>query len=179
MAQARKPLTPRDRARLTERASLEQGDSGPAGFRFTPERHRLTPEQCVQANQLLRKAERTRPIREQTKRALRIAGIVSAVKRGAVGNSRFGRSLHAHRGGRVMRLHGLHILRAIAPIGCLAAMVARECRQAAAYFDAIGEVLPIGTQPAPAHDVQAQHIQSLTLTWEAAQQPAQRDRLSW
>ncbi|HEY5871272.1 MAG TPA: hypothetical protein VI542_37830, partial [Candidatus Tectomicrobia bacterium] len=147
-------------------------------FRFTEARHHLTPEQCVQANQLLRKAERTRPIREQANMALRIAGIVSAVRRGAVGNGRFGRRLHGKRGGRVMQRHGLHILREIAPIGHLAARLAYERRQAAAYFDATGEVLPIGAQPtAP---MEQQRIQDMTTLWEEQQwQMQQAERLKW
>jgi hypothetical protein len=174
---SRTPLTPRDRSRLTERASPGLGTSGSVGFRFTEARHGLTPEQCVHANQLLRKAERTRPIREQAKMALRIAGIVSAVKRGAVGNSRFGRSLHAHRGERVMRLHGLHILREIAPIGHLAAQIAREKRVAQAHWERTGEVLPLGAKPAPSQE--AQHIQDLITAWEGQQWQNQRDFLSW
>jgi hypothetical protein len=65
----------------------------------------------------------------QFRRALRIGGIISAVKGGRVGDAHFGYQLHGHRGGNVMRDHALHHLRTIAPLGARAAQAAREGRQ--------------------------------------------------
>jgi hypothetical protein len=62
----------------------------------------LTPEQCRVAEHLLARANQRRPLRgehRQQRQALRIGGIVSAVKRGVVNDSRWGRSMHAKRGG--------------------------------------------------------------------------------
>jgi len=95
--------------------SVELDSNEQVGFAFTPQRHGLLPEQCRTANQLLRRRDRESPIRgtskqAQFRRALRVAGIVSAVKGGRVGNSHFGHKLHGHRGGRIMALHGAPIL---------------------------------------------------------------------
>ena len=51
------------------------------------------------------------------RRALRIAGIVSAVKRGVVGNSRWGWSMLARRGGQTLARHALDHLRRISALG--------------------------------------------------------------
>ena len=109
----------------------------------------LTPAQAAEANRLLARANHLRPIRGRNAReryARRIGGIKSAVLGGRVLNSHFGRSLHGHRGGRVMKLHGLHLLRAIAPRGAQAAKAARERKKAQAHFDHTGEVLPLETE---------------------------------
>ena len=121
----------------------------PVGFHFIPRRHGLTLEQCRLATQLLRRANRERPITARGKRgqflkALRIAGVVSAVKGGRVGNSHFGYSLHGHRGGNVMRDHALHHLRAISPRGRHAAQAARERKKALQHWERTGQVLPLG-----------------------------------
>ena len=103
----------------------------PVGY-FGPQ-HGLTPAQAWIANQRLARANCLRPIRgrnAQQRYAVRIGGIISAVLCGRVGNSAFGRSLHGHRGGRVMAMHALHHLRAIAPLGRQAAQAAREGRKA-------------------------------------------------
>jgi hypothetical protein len=89
--------------------------SAPLGGWFTPARHGLTLEQCRVANRLLRQRNQAQPIRGASpqarfRRAQRHAGILSAVKNGRVGNSHFGYRLHGHRGGRVMAMHGAHIL---------------------------------------------------------------------
>jgi hypothetical protein len=106
----------------------------PVGFWFSPARHGLSVEQCRTANQLLRRRNQEHPIRGMSKqaqfrRALRIAGILSAVKGGRVGDPHFGYRLHGHRGGNVMRDHALHHLRTIAPRRRQAAQAAREGRQ--------------------------------------------------
>jgi hypothetical protein len=122
--------------RRAKRASTVEVDTHEAvGFRFTPGRHGLTLEQCRLANQVLRRRNQEQPIRGMSKqaqfrRALRIAGIISAVKGDRVGDAHFGYRLHGHRGGNVMRDHALHHLRAIAPLGARAAQAAREGRQA-------------------------------------------------
>src|SRR5262245_40165224 len=122
---SRTPLTQKKRAQLTEHpragGSLELASAGPVGLRFTEARHGLTPAQCVQANQRLRHLERARPIWEQGARgnalcALRIAGIISSVKGGRVGNRRWGKRMMGKRAGKVMALHGLAHLRQWSPI---------------------------------------------------------------
>ena len=177
----RTPLTERDRARLTERASLEVGPR-PVGFRFSAVRHGLTAAQVRQANQRLRYLAQARPIqargaRWQAKMALRCAGILSSVKGNRLGNRRWGKRMMGKRAGKVMALHGLQHLRAIAPIGRLAAMVEREKRAAEAYFDEHGEVLPIGKEPAATPE--QQRIRHLEEAWEAQQWQQQTDRLRW
>ncbi len=87
--------------------SVELDSNEQVGFAFTPQRHGLLPEQCRTANQLLRRRDRESPIRgtskqAQFRRALRVAGIVSAVKGGRVGNSHFGHKLHGHRGAHIL-----------------------------------------------------------------------------
>ena len=154
------------------RTSSTLAASGPHALPFTPDRHHLTWPQCQLATKLLARAEARRPFTgspEQVRfrRALRIAGILSAVKRGVVGNSRFGRSLQGHHGGNVMRDHASSHLRQWSPVASLAARIARECRQAAAYFDATGEVLPIGAKPT--ESVEAQHLRTIQELWEAEQ----------
>ena len=164
-------------------SSLGQGARAPLASHFSPERHNLTEEECREANQLLRKAERERPLRGDSRQvrfrhALRCAGIVSAVKRQVLGNSAFGRSLHAHRGGNVMRDHGLHILLANAPRGAEASKVAREKRTAQEHWEATGEILMPGMKPAPSKE--AQRIQDLTALWEEQQwQTQQLEHLRW
>jgi hypothetical protein len=162
--------------------SLEQAASSPIGFVFSEARHGLSPAQCRQANALLRKLERTRPIREsgargQAKMALRVAGIVSAARRQVIGRSAFGYALHAHRGGNVMRDHGLHILRVQAPRGYQAMLQSRERKLAQAHYEQTGEPLPIGAQPTPSPE--AQRIQDLIEAWEGQQWQSQRDYLRW
>src|SRR5262249_51023942 len=95
---------------------------------FGPQ-HGLTPAQAWQAQQLLNRANRLRPLRgpdAQARFALRMGGIIAAVKSGRVGNSAFGRKLHGHRGGNVMARHALYHLRRIAPLGSQAAAAKRQ-----------------------------------------------------
>jgi hypothetical protein len=183
---ARTPLTDAKRRQLTEHrkrgGSLNLDSHRPIGFAFDEQRHQLSPEQCRQANALLRILERTRPIRErgdrwQAQMALRVAGILSAVRRGAIGNSRLGHALLGHRGGRVMALHAPDHLRAISPLGCLARAVNRERTQAEQYYEEHGEPLPVGVSPTetPAEA----RVRSLVKQWEAAQQLAHHDRWQW
>ena len=89
--------------------------------------------QAWEAQQLLNRANRLRPLRgpdAQARFALRMGGIIAAVKGGRVGNSAFGRKLHGHRGGKVMARHALHHLRAIAPLGSQAAAAKRQAQKA-------------------------------------------------
>jgi hypothetical protein len=93
----------------------------------------LTPTQAWEAQQLLNRANRLRPLRgpdAQARFALRLAGIIAAVKGGRVGNNAFGRKLHGHRGGKVMARHALPHLRAIAPLGSQAAAAKRQGQHA-------------------------------------------------
>src|SRR5262245_24021552 len=103
----------------------------PKGY-FGPQ-HGLTPAQAWEAQQLLNRANRLRPLRgpdAHARFALRLGGIIAAVKSGRVGNSAFGRQLHGHRGGKVMARHALHHLRRIAPLGSQAAAAKRQGKQA-------------------------------------------------
>ena len=96
-------------------------------------KHGLTPAQAWDAQQLLNRANRLRPLRgpdAQARFALRMAGIIAAVKGGRVGNSAFGRKLHGHRGGKVMARWGVRHLRAIAPLGSQAAAAKRQEKKA-------------------------------------------------
>jgi hypothetical protein len=107
--------------------TVESAAKYPVGH-FGPE-HGLTPAQAWDAQQLLNRANRLRPLRgadAQARSALRKAGIIAAVKQGRVGNSAWGRHMHGKRGGKVMARWGLRHLRAIAPLGSQAAAAKRR-----------------------------------------------------
>ena len=129
--QPQRPMTRTQRARLSafiatkrqtgrrtrRRTSPGLGASGPVGLPFTPARHNLTQAQCRLAIWLLERANRRRPLtgtrqQIQFRYALRVAGIVSSVKAGRVGNSAWGRSMLAKQGGLAMARHAPHILKA-------------------------------------------------------------------
>ena len=178
----RTPLTPRDRSRLTERASPELVTSGPIGFRFTEARHGLTPAQVVQANRLLRRLERTRPILEkgsrwQAKMGLRIAGIVSSVKGGRIGSSGWGHRMLATQGGLAMARHAPHVLRANALRASEAARAAKERREAETYYETHGVPLPIGMKPTDT--MEQQRLQALNELWEHSQWAQHNEYLRW
>jgi len=106
---------------LSEPSAGETADRAahyPVGH-FGP-KHGLTPAQAWDAQQLLNRANRRRPLRgpdAQARFALRMAGIIAAVKGGRVGNSAFGRKLHGHRGGKVMARWGYVISERLRPWG--------------------------------------------------------------
>jgi hypothetical protein len=107
----------RTQYRTRRRTSPGLGASGPVGLPFTPARHGLTWAQCRLATWLLERANQRRPLtgarqQVQFRYALRIAGIVSSVKAGRVGNSAWGRAMLATRGGLAMAKHAPHILKA-------------------------------------------------------------------
>ncbi len=109
IAQKRRARREQERAarRAKRTTSLELEVYEPIGFHFNPRRHDLTLEQCRAASALLHRRDRESPIRgtskqAQFRRALRVAGIVSAVKGGRVGNSHFGHKLHGHRGAHIL-----------------------------------------------------------------------------
>src|SRR6266568_495415 len=160
------PMTHKQRARLSafirrkrqashrthRRTSPGLDAASPLGLPFTPERHPgLTWEQCRLATRLLERANQRRPLtgtsqQVRFRRALRIAGIVSSIKAGRVGNSAWGRSQLARKGGNTMRDHALHHLRAIAPLGHRAAKAARERQQALEVWEQTGQVLSLEEQ---------------------------------
>jgi hypothetical protein len=115
----------------SEAQPVESAAKYPVGH-FGPE-HGLTPAQAWDAQQLLNRANRLRPLRgpdAQARSALRKAGIIVAVKQGRVGNSAWGRHMHGKRGGKVMARWGLRHLRAIAPLGSQAAAAKRQGKKA-------------------------------------------------
>ena len=113
---------------------------------FFDGRHSLTPAQVWEANRLLAKADRERPIRgknAQERHARRVAGVLVAVRHGKVGNAQWGRSMLAKRGGNVLRDHAKSHLRAIARRGGEAAKAARANKKAVAHWEKTSEVLPL------------------------------------
>ena len=80
-----------------------------AGRDYTGERRLSERERAAFERQLsarLRLAERERGPLTGVRLAARVAGILSALRRGAVGNRAFGYALHAHHGAKVKRMHG-------------------------------------------------------------------------
>jgi hypothetical protein len=92
---------------------------------FGPE-HRLTPAQAWQAEQILRAKPPFRGRHKQQKEAARIRGIAVSVRSGRVGNSGWGRSMLATKGGNALRNHAPLHLQRIAPLGARAAQAKRE-----------------------------------------------------
>jgi hypothetical protein len=86
----------------------------PAGH-FGPE-HGLTPEQAWVADKLSAKKQLERPF-EGFQFAMRVGGIVSAIKRGLVGDSRWGREMLAKRGGHALARQAPQHLNAISQRG--------------------------------------------------------------
>jgi len=124
---------------------------GPVEVPFIPERHGLTQAQCRLAIWLLERANQRRPLtgtsqQVQFRYALRVAGIVSSVKAGRVGNSAWGRFMLATKGGNALKAHALRHLQAIAPLGHRAAKAARERQQAQQLWEETGQVLPVAEQ---------------------------------
>jgi hypothetical protein len=78
---------------------------------FGPQ-HGLTIEQAWLANQLLDRANRRQPLTDLHRYNLRLAGIISSIRGGRVGNARWGRQMLARRGGLAMARHAPHILKA-------------------------------------------------------------------
>ncbi|OAI49317.1 hypothetical protein AYO43_03185 [Nitrospira sp. SCGC AG-212-E16] len=120
----------------------DSADSYSVGH-FGPQ-HGLTPGQAWVAQHLLNRANQLRPIQGSSRsvrfrRALRIAGIVSAVKRGTVGNSHWGRSMLARRGGQTLARHALDHFRRISPLGVRAKAMNQMSRDEQIAF-AVAEV---------------------------------------
>ena len=176
---ARKRMTDDRNAR--RRTSPDLGVSRQARLVFSPAKHGLSWAQCQVAARLLARANQQRPLtgspkRVQFLRSLRIAGILSSVKGNRVGNRRWGKRMMGKRAGKVMRDHALAHLRSYAPIAHLAAMVAKERREAQVYYETHGEPLPLGKEPAATQE--EQHLRTIQDLWEAAQWQKQIDRLS-
>jgi len=92
---------------LAETATDPSADYG--GGHFGPE-HRLSPQQARVAEHLLRTKPPFRGRHKQQREAARIRGIASSVRLGRVGNSGWGRSMLATKGGLAMANHAPHIL---------------------------------------------------------------------
>jgi hypothetical protein len=78
-------------------------------------RHGLTPKEVALAEALWRRANRLRPIdstshRGRCRLSLRMGGIISPIRRGTAGNSKWGRQLQGHHGGKTMAMHNLATL---------------------------------------------------------------------
>src|SRR5215510_10231853 len=97
-----------EQRRRSSSSEVDGDDSYPVGH--FDRRHGLTIEEAWLANTLLARANRRRRLTDPFRYSLRVAGVVSAVKRGAVGNSSWGRSMLAKRGGLAMKCHAPHIL---------------------------------------------------------------------
>jgi hypothetical protein len=117
-------------------ASLELGsdtlDDAPTDPRarypvghFGPE-HGLNPQQAWQAEQILRAKPAFHGPHRQQREAARIRGIAVSVRTGKVGNSGWGRSMLATKGGNALRNHAPMHLHALAQLGTKAAQMARE-----------------------------------------------------
>jgi hypothetical protein len=108
------PHIPRSRATRSSEPSCDVEDDAYPVSHFAPQ-HGLTPAQVWEAERRLARADRLRPIDTRSYRGLlrwrlRLAGIVSAVKSGRVGNAKWGREMLATRGGLAMKCHAPHIL---------------------------------------------------------------------
>ena len=124
------PAVPRPRAR------------SPQG-RFGAPRYGLTPEQAWLAETLLRQKRPFRGPHKQQREAARIRGILNAVRKGYVNNRKWGRSMLGRMGGKAMRDHALHHLRAIASKGGQAKRDGRTKKLALAHWEQHGEPLPL------------------------------------
>jgi hypothetical protein len=122
---ASRPAIPRKRARQAppERYMSDQYAVG----QFGPQ-HGLTPEQAWLADRLLAEKQRDRPLRG-CYLALRMGGIVSAVKGGRIRNSRWGRLMLATRGGRMLARKAPDHLRRISERGVLARRFRADMRR--------------------------------------------------
>lgn len=94
--------------------------------------HGLSPAQVQLAQQCLtlaihRRRKEARPCKGPWMAAM-VAGVISPVKSGRVGNSSWGWRMHGKRGGLAMARHALHHLRAIAPAGGRASALSRTRR---------------------------------------------------
>jgi hypothetical protein len=108
------------------------GETDYAGGTFGPQ-HGLTPQQAWIAQQRLtraleRRRREGRPWKGPWLAAI-IAGVVSSVKAGRVGNAAWGWTMHGRRGGLTIARHAPHHLRAIAAAGARASVIARARRR--------------------------------------------------
>ncbi len=107
-----KPLRPAGQRRRLPPSARERerrrGASDPrARERVLPIGYRagLTREQAHLVDELISRADRLRPLHETWRHALRIAGIVSAVKGGRVGNRQWGLRMLGRLGGLTLARH--------------------------------------------------------------------------
>jgi hypothetical protein len=154
----------RDRLRLpfkgyrrVRQASTSEPDARDENAAYLPRYFEdgLTPAQARLAQERLslaieRRRQTGHPLKGPWLAAI-IAGVVSAVKGGRVGNSSWGWSMHGKRGGQAMARRGLHKLREISPAGVRASLIARDRRKAREAFERDrargGPVLPPPRRP--------------------------------
>jgi hypothetical protein len=132
------------------------------------ERHGLTPAQAYLANELLRQKKPFRGPHAQQREAARIRGIINAVKKGYVGNHRWGRSMLGKVGGKAMAMHGLHHLRAIAHLGGEAKRDKSRKHHATAHWEQTGQALPLQPKETGGHHIP--QVDAWT-QWQAAHMP--------
>ena len=108
---------------------------------------RLTETQRWLVNRLIQRAIVRRGRLPRNRWKLRRAGIVSAVVRGTVGNSRWGRSMLARRGGQTLARDAPDHMRRISRVAVRAKQFRRMCREEQIAF-AVAEVERIRRQGA-------------------------------
>ena len=95
---------------------------------FGPE-HGLTPTQARLAERLLNRAYCNRGSVEGWRLALRVAGIVSAVLGGRVGNGKWGRSMLGTKGGQALARYAPRLLKKASERGVLMRQANAEMRR--------------------------------------------------
>ena len=102
-------------------------DAYPVGFFGA--RHGLSPAQAREAQRLFDQATARRGRVKGRRLALRMGGIVSAIRNGRVGNRAWGRSMLAARGGQTLARHAPHLLKRASEKGVLTRQANRRMRR--------------------------------------------------
>jgi hypothetical protein len=117
------------------------------------EKYGLTPAQAQLAEQRLHLAHLRRPLTgpDVARRyGLRLAGILTAIRLGRVGNRRFGKQLHGHHGGNAVKRSRPEHLRRLPHLGRAAQERRRDAHRAQQEYDSrpAGAAPPLrSTQP--------------------------------
>jgi len=98
----------------------------------------LSPAQAWQAEQRLVLANQRRPLsgpKATYSAGLRISGILRAVRAGWIGNRRWGRQLHGHRGGHAVKRYRARYLQTLPRLGAEAQQVQRDSHRKQQEYD--------------------------------------------